>query len=62
MDGAAQLRRGAALTVRIASWLRDEEALTATVTATLAASPYRRRTSATVHALAAAQDLAVCYT
>ena len=36
--------------------------LTATVTATMGTSHYQRHTSATVHALAAAQDLAVCYT
>ena len=35
--------------------------LTATVTATMTTSPYHRHTSATVHALASAQDLAVCY-
>ncbi len=36
--------------------------LTATVTATIGTSHYHGHTSATVHALPAAQDLAVCYT
>jgi hypothetical protein len=34
MDGRSQVRHAAALAVRTTTWLRDEEALTATVTAT----------------------------
>ena len=36
--------------------------LTATVTATMGTSHYHWHASATVHALAAVQQLAVCYT